>query len=171
MKLNIGCGNHYADGWVNVDIDQTDEVCPDVQADLVAGLPFPDGVAKRIYLGHVLEHLDPTALPAALAECARLLAPGGALMIVGPDCDRADELLASGAIDEVEHGLVVHGAGRWAHDVHLWRSTPAATGAALTAAWFEWRPVPIWRVPVEWPVVSRIDWQFAIAATHPLEVT
>lgn len=164
MKLNLGCGNHYAEGWTNVDVASNDDVCPDVVADITEPLPFDDGAATRIYLGHVLEHLDRVEIAAVLAECRRVLEAGGTMCIVGPDCDRADVMLRRGEIDAVEHELVVSGAGRWAGDVHLWRCTETEIIDALTAT--GWRP---WRVGLmglrpTWPLVSGVAWQFAVQA-------
>lgn len=42
--------------------------------------PLPDGVADRLFLINVLHHIDDD--PAALAEVARLLAPGGLLVSI-----------------------------------------------------------------------------------------
>lgn len=165
MKLNLGCGNHYAPGWTNVDVADNDEVRPDVLADLTHALPFDDGSAERIYLGHVLEHLAENDLPSLLAECRRVLADGGEMVVVGPDCDRADKLLADGTIDAVEHSLVVSGAGRWASDVHLWRCTEAVVREHLVGA--GWRTASVGMVGLVmnlWPVTSQVGWQFGLKA-------
>ena len=165
MRLNVGCGNHYADGWVNVDIDAGGDVRTDVQGDITGTLPFNDGSAERIYLGHVLEHVDLDDVPPALAECRRLLGHGGVMCIVGPDCDRADAMLAAGQLDDVEHGLVVEGAGRWAHDVHLWRSTETAVTAMLEADGWTVLPVTLDELARStWPLVSGVAWQFSVIA-------
>lgn len=164
MKLNLGCGNHYAHGWTNVDIASNDHVRPDVVADITAPLPFDDDAATKVYLGHVLEHLDPAQVATVLDECRRILAADGVLCVVGPDCDRADVLLARGEINAVEHGLVVSGAGRWASDVHLWRCTETAVLAVLAAAkWRTWR-VGLSSLRPTWPLVSGVAWQFAVQA-------
>lgn len=166
MRLNIGCGNHYANGWVNVDIDSTDDVHPDVVADVTAGLPFPDGLFYRIYLGHVLEHIDQAAVPRALGECRRLLASGGVIAVVGPDCDCADRMLATGEINGDERRKIVEGAGRWAHDVHLWRCTGDVVAGYLEAAGFAATRVEVRDlVNTEWPLVADVTWQFAMFAT------
>jgi predicted SAM-dependent methyltransferase len=166
VNLNVGCGNHYAEGWVNVDIDHTDEVRPDVVADATKGLPFGDGEAERIYLGHVLEHIEPLDALVALAECRRVLVSGGEMCVVGPDCDIADRLLATGSITVGDHGAIVNGAGRWTHDVHLWRSTGARTEDFLRAAGFVTHPITIAELVVStWPLVSGVDWQFSVLAS------
>ena len=57
------------------------------QRDLRKGFAdFADGSVDAIYLGQVVEHLNPLhELPKLLAECYRLLRKGGAVRIVTPD--------------------------------------------------------------------------------------
>lgn len=54
---------------------------PDVQADATA-LPFPDGAFGAVLMAEVLEHVRAPA--GALAEAARVLAPGGVLIATAP---------------------------------------------------------------------------------------
>lgn len=85
MRLNLGCGEFplpLADGWLNLDADSS--VHPDVLA-TVPPLPFPDASADAIYMGHLLEHFEYAEGQALLAECYRVLAPGGTLTVVVPD--------------------------------------------------------------------------------------
>ena len=56
-----------------------------VHADVLAGLPYPDGSAERIYHAHVIEHLSRPQALRFLQECARLLAPGGVMRVTTPD--------------------------------------------------------------------------------------
>lgn len=54
---------------------------------------FADGTFAEVYASHVLEHLGyQSALPAALAEWYRVLAPEGRLMVSVPDLDTLCEL-------------------------------------------------------------------------------
>lgn len=84
MRLNLGSGAYTlpANDWWNVDAD------PTTPAD--AHYRFPpidaaDASVDEIYLGHVLEHLEPVEADALLRECSRCLVPGGALGVVVPD--------------------------------------------------------------------------------------
>lgn len=82
LRLNIGSGGFNLDGWVNID------ALPHVGADMVCAvppLPYPDDAAEEIYAGHVLEHMPPDVADMFLAECRRVLAPGGRLGVVVPD--------------------------------------------------------------------------------------
>ena len=84
-KLNCGCGDRYAKGWVNIDFDSAH---PEVQrVNLLRRLPFADGAFDAVYSSHVLEHFAPTTAEALLGECHRVLKPGGILRSVVPDLE------------------------------------------------------------------------------------
>ena len=56
MKLNLGCGTHKLDGFVNVDKFAIWE--PDEVVDLeVFPWPWPDNSMEEVVISHVLEHL------------------------------------------------------------------------------------------------------------------
>ena len=70
--------------WVRVDVDGAD-----VNLDLNRRprLPFVDGSQHLLYASHVVEHLDEGSFRHFLAECHRILAPGGAMRIETPDAE------------------------------------------------------------------------------------
>jgi SAM-dependent methyltransferase len=80
VKINLGCGKHILDGWLNVDRVAGPGV--GVVCDLGQpgrGLPFADGSFNELLLSHVLEHIsDPLALMQELHRIAR----DGATLIV-----------------------------------------------------------------------------------------
>jgi predicted SAM-dependent methyltransferase len=78
MDINLGCGQD-ASGY-GIDID------PESRADLIAdihAIPLPDNVASLIRCYEVLEHLR--SPQEAIKEMARLLEPGGILIITVPN--------------------------------------------------------------------------------------
>lgn len=84
-RLNLGCGDVHRDGFVNVDRD------PASAADVVLDLdrfpyPFGDDTFERVEMSHILEHLEHTR--EVLSEVARILAPGGILVIRVPHFSR-----------------------------------------------------------------------------------
>lgn len=159
--INVGCGEFSAEGYVNVDIT-SEEGGP--QPDIIASaldLPFTKDSAERIYAGHVLEHLAYEDVPKALKEFERVLKKDGILMVVGPDADRARV-----SYPELLHGIL-HGDSRWPGDTHLWPSTESTTLALLIAAGWSAVPIPVTSPMLnDWPLVSDVGWQFAIAATR-----
>ncbi len=69
--------------WVVADIERAHR--PDVGADVQA-LPFRDGVFDAVKATEVLEHVPDVAR--ALAECRRVLRPGGHVVITAPFLER-----------------------------------------------------------------------------------
>jgi predicted SAM-dependent methyltransferase len=82
LRLNIGCGHWLlGPGWQNVDAD------PNVPAEWhisVPPIPCPDNSVEQIYAGHFLEHLSQEDGRRFLAECYRVLEPGGEMGLVVP---------------------------------------------------------------------------------------
>ncbi|HWA27691.1 MAG TPA: methyltransferase domain-containing protein [Lacunisphaera sp.] len=83
--VNIGCGAVFHPAWVNLD---SAPVGPAVRAcDARGGLPFAAASVDVVYHAHMLEHLDAMAARNFLAECHRVLRPGGILRVVVPDLE------------------------------------------------------------------------------------
>lgn len=158
MRLNLGCGEHYAPGWTNV--DAFGGVRADVYAPLDA-LPFDDGSATHVYCGHVLEHIAPVDLPAVLREIRRVL--DGEFCAVGPDCDRIDPAREPDLYAMAAEGH--DGIGINPHAPHLWTCTETKLLAFVRAVFPSARPVLVAEVPEPWPVVARGEaWQCALLA-------
>ncbi len=100
--VELGAGEKKgAGGWVTVDVSKH---C-DLYWDLRRGLPFPDESVAGIYSSHFLEHLTFREAGTLLAECRRVLVPGGFFSVCVPNArlyidaylqpaaDRADALL------------------------------------------------------------------------------
>ena len=98
--LNFGCGTTFHADWVNLD---TSPGSPEVIAcDVGRRFPFADESFDAVYGSHVLEHFDPDIAKNLLADCVRILKPGGVVRIVVPDLESIARLyLASldGAVD------------------------------------------------------------------------
>lgn len=160
MRVNVGCGEYYAQGWTNVDMTKVDG---GPQPDIIASadkLPFRKSSVTHIYAGHVLEHIALEDVPAVLAEFHRVLRKAGQLMLVGPDLSRA-LLSFPEVVDDIRYG-----GARWAGDKHLWESTEEKTVGLLQDAGWNIEVLPIESLDESvWPVTSKIGWQFAILAT------
>jgi hypothetical protein len=83
--VNLGCGATIHPAWVNLDLSP---LHPSVTRwDARRGLPFAGGVVDACYASHVLEHMDCDQGSRLLAECFRVLKPGGIARIVIPDLE------------------------------------------------------------------------------------
>jgi predicted SAM-dependent methyltransferase len=96
-RLNWGCGDHVAPGWINSDIKQGAEV--DLVADIKAGLPLASDCLDYAVSVHALPELPYPELVPALRELRRVLKPGGVLRLVLPDLDRAIDAYRQGESD------------------------------------------------------------------------
>ena len=89
MKINLGAGAKHLPGFVNCDM--TNNWCskaPDVACDVFGRLPFPDACADEVHAYHVAEHTHRWLIEGVLAEWARVLKPGGLMVLELPCLDK-----------------------------------------------------------------------------------
>ena len=79
IRINLGCGRDYKEGYINVDIVTDFPV--DVVADLSKPLPFKDNYADEIFASDILEHFTKEDGEVFLKECFRVLKVGGVCII------------------------------------------------------------------------------------------
>jgi predicted SAM-dependent methyltransferase len=90
--VEIGSGDKKRDGWTTVDVTKN---C-DLYWDLRYGIPFPNKSVKKIYSSHLFEHLSFQEARKLLAECRRVLVPGGKFLICVPNARLYLEAYARG---------------------------------------------------------------------------
>lgn len=78
-RVNLGSGNDYLEGWINVDIDPDAKV--DVVADLSSTFPFKDNSIDEIKASDILEHFTKEDGVRFLTECHRVLRQRGKIFI------------------------------------------------------------------------------------------
>jgi predicted SAM-dependent methyltransferase len=84
--LNLGCGGHFNKQWVNVDFEKKgDDV---IGHNLLQGIPFEADMFEVVYHSHVLEHFQKSDGIKFIAECYRVLKPGGTIRVVVPDLEQ-----------------------------------------------------------------------------------
>jgi len=113
LKLHLGCGNRYLEGFVNIDwrkTSATDLVCD------IKRLPFPDQTIESIESYHVLEHLPRHDVKDTLKRWRRLLMPGGTLIIEIPDFDEIVRRYLAGDDSQLDG---IFGLQRFTGDFHL----------------------------------------------------
>src|SRR5574338_999368 len=87
LWINLGSGASPYPQFVNVDINLARR--PDMWLDVRHGIPFAEGTVDAIYTRHVFEHFYHDELTAVLAECRRVLRPGGGMRILVPSLEAA----------------------------------------------------------------------------------
>lgn len=86
MKLHLGCGGIYKEGYVNIDRDEY-EGKVDRKFDLSQPLDYEDNSVEVIEAYHLFEHLPFSTIEAVVTSWYRVLKPGGKLIMEMPDFD------------------------------------------------------------------------------------
>lgn len=119
LRLHIG-GEQPRDGWTILNVQAGPHV--DLVGDCRDLSGFAAGSVAEIYASHVFEHLGYLDdLPAALAECHRVLAPDGALRLSVPDFEILCRVFLHPRLDIEQRFAVmriVYGGQTDPHDFH-----------------------------------------------------
>jgi SAM-dependent methyltransferase len=144
VKLNLGCGDKILAGYVNVDVAPSRAgKKPDVICDLHRLESFEDGAADEILAVHVVEHFWRWEVVDVLREWARVLKPGGSMILECPNllsaCQQflADPEAFSGPGPEGQRTMwVFYGDPRWRDPlmVHRWGYTPRSLARIMDEA-------------------------------------
>ena len=110
-KLQIGTGPNPLPGWLNTDRDP--EVPGVVYLDARKRFPFRDATFDYVFSEHQIEHISYAAGQFMLAECYRVLKPGGTIRIATPDLAVLACLCTSSPTPEQERYV------RWVVDTFL----------------------------------------------------
>lgn len=100
--LNVGCGNAYKPGAVNIDFNKA--CAADMIAD-VRKLPFVSGSVDAVEADQLLEHFDTAHVRIVLDELHRVLRDNGMLTIETPDVRKAARRLASRKLSRINAEL------------------------------------------------------------------
>tara|TARA_R110000824_G_C15231714_1_gene678654 strand:+ start:6042 stop:6590 length:549 start_codon:yes stop_codon:yes gene_type:complete len=143
VKINLGCGDKKLPGFINVDSR------PDVNPDAICVLPtisteFKEGYADLIYASHVLEHFERNDVTVLLAECYKVLKPGGKLRLAVPDFDAVvDYYILTGNLAPLQ--TLLYGGHKYPEDYHFIAFSFRSLQKALKDAGFN--------------IVERYDWK------------
>jgi hypothetical protein len=114
LLLHAGCGSKlnkppYEFGaYKEVRLDCNKMLQPDIVASIVAMPMIDDASYDAIFASHVLEHLYAHEVSMALSEFARVLKPGGKILVQVPDLQAIGGRLA---LDQADHVLYMSAAG------------------------------------------------------------
>lgn len=87
MKLNLGCGRDYREGYVNVDISKETktDLCFDLRTEYLTH-HFGEGAVEEIYISGVLEQIGSNdELIHVMQQCHKVLKPGGKMRVIVPN--------------------------------------------------------------------------------------
>lgn len=101
MKLHLGCGPDYKEGYVNIDLDEFPNCKVDRKFNLEEPLDYPDNSVEEISAYHLFEHLRFSKIEAVINSWYRVLAPGGKLIMEMPDFDQVLEKAVQNPNDNV----------------------------------------------------------------------
>jgi len=165
-KLHLGAFDQIADGWINTDVtphlfvarvpglatllhavgkvnDARYAAYRDGRfrrlryVNLNRRLPYRDASVAAIYSSHVFEHLHVDVAERTLAECHRVLKPGGVLRIAVPDLDHEvanyDPVNPDAFLDGIFQGRA---ASDNRHARHWWHYNAESLAARMHAAGF-----------------------------------
>jgi GT2 family glycosyltransferase/glycosyltransferase involved in cell wall biosynthesis/predicted SAM-dependent methyltransferase len=168
MKVNLGCGNSYLEGWVNVDAN------PNVRADVyMEAFEFVRAHGEEIdevYMGHFLEHLMPASAVALLALIADEVPEGAQVSAVVPDMRAIFAAYDAGEISNEElNQRYVYSYEQPSH--HVWCHDADSLADAFTRAGYtDIAPIdPITWEPVLWKEGPESRWQCGVVARTPAD--
>lgn len=88
LKLHLGCGEKYLEGYVNIDFPDTEQNVIKTKADVFSSmhdLSYPENSVDEIRSHHLFEHFSRAEALKLLVRWRSWLKPGGLLIIETPD--------------------------------------------------------------------------------------
>lgn len=126
LRLHLGCGDTYLDGYTNVDFPQKEHTVMkprvDVEGDF-RNLQYEKNSVDEIRNHHVFEHFSRAEALKLLAQWREWLKPGGLLHIETPDfTTSAKKFLLGGLKTQMRLGRHIFGSheARWAYHLDYW---------------------------------------------------
>lgn len=166
MKVNLGCGQAYMEGWVNVD------EMPDVKADVYANafefVQDHGPEVEQLYMGHFLEHLLPADAKALLQLIVLRLPAGAVVSAVTPDIRAIFRAYEAGEVsNETLNASFIYSYVQPSH--HVWcYDTESLVDVFASAGMVDVQPID----PQTWPPVFHKEgpesrWQCGVSGVVP----
>jgi hypothetical protein len=144
VKLNLGCGDKILDGYINIDVvDARAGKKPDFICDLHDLSKFESNSVDEIMAIHVVEHFWQWEVVDILKEWARVLKPGGKMILECPNLITAAEEFIKNSDEAALGGLegqrsmwVFYGDPGWRDPlmIHRWGYTPRSLATVMSTA-------------------------------------
>lgn len=126
IRLHLGCGENYLEGYVNVDFPPSEHTVIKPRADLfkdIRDLEYPEESVDEVRSHHLFEHFSRVEAIDLLLKWMKWLKPGGILRIETPDFYRCAHLFIFSNFEERTQ-LARHIFGsqeaKWAYHLDGW---------------------------------------------------
>lgn len=118
MKINLGCGADYREGYVNVDFSDLDSSGNTIKIDkkcnfLKDDLPFEDDSAEEIIFNEVLEHFNRWNGVLILKKIYKTLSQSGKLYLTVPNSERQLKILLMHMNQNITFDDFLNGHEKW----------------------------------------------------------
>ena len=163
MRVNLGCGQVYMEGWTNVDASR--DVKADIYMEAADFLRQYADEIDEVYMGHVLEHIMPGDALVTLRIMNERLRPGTRVSAVTPDMDAIFAEYLDGSIsNDTLNASYVYSYVQPSH--HIWCYGPESLAELFRRAGFtDVQPIdPLAWEPVFWKEGEEARWQCGVAA-------
>jgi SAM-dependent methyltransferase len=109
LVLHVGCGPPHEENlhvdfrgpeWREVRLDIDPAMKPDVVASITDMTPVPSSSVDAVWSHHNIEHVFSHEVPLVLGEFARVLRPGGEVLISTPDLQSIARAIAAGKLED-----------------------------------------------------------------------
>ena len=163
MRVNLGCGQAYMEGWTNV--DESRDVKADIYMEAAEFLRQYASEIDEIYMGHVLEHIMPGDALVTLRIMNERLRPGTVISAVTPDMDAIFKAYLDGEVsnDQVNASFIYSYVQP---SPHIWCYGPSSLADLFRRAGFtDVEPIdPASWGPVFWKEGTESQWQCGVKA-------
>ena len=163
MRVNLGCGQVYMEGWTNVDASR--DVKADIYMEAAEFLRQYADEIDEVYMGHVLEHIMPGDALVTLRIMNERLRPGTRVSAVTPDMDAIFSAYLDGEISNDKlNASFIYSYVQPSH--HIWCYGPESLAELFRRAGFtDVQPIdPLDWEPVFWKEGEEAQWQCGVAA-------
>lgn len=155
LRLHLGCGENYLEGYINIDYPQSEHTVQgravaDLYADITT-LIFPEQSVDEIRLHHVFEHFNRAHALALLIRWHQWLKIGGKLHIETPDIIGCSHAIASDTSYKIKQAVIRHLFGsheaHWAYHLDGWfeekfQKVLSSFGFSVQCRTWQWQHEP-----------------------------